>query len=94
MNKLKTILKVFILFICLFIGQELYANKPIQKDTLKWERKVIENDFYRIVVSGYNPQIDTVEIYLRDKVTTKYLIKVDNDKKIKKTYNKIKKSKN
>ena len=51
MNKLKIILKVFILFIGLFIGQELYANKPIQKDTLKWERKVAENDFYRIVVN-------------------------------------------
>lgn len=45
-----------------------------QPDTLKWERMAKENDLYRIVVSGYEPKIDTVEIYITPQVTTKYVI--------------------
>lgn len=46
----------------------------VKADSLKWERRVKENDLYRIVVSGYEPKIDTVEIYITPQVTTKYVI--------------------
>lgn len=69
----------------LLLGLSLLASAQdtLRTDTLKWGRKVMENDLYRIVVSGYEPKIDTVEIYITPQVTTKYLIRVDDKKKIK-----------
>jgi hypothetical protein len=64
-----------------------------ESDTLKFDRKVYENEYFRAVVSGYQPRLDTLEIYIGGKVTNNYLIRVET-KKEKRFLRKIRKRKN
>ena len=49
-------------------------------DTLKFERRIYEADYYRAVVYGYQPRLDTLEIYVGGKMTNNYLIRVETRK--------------
>ena len=80
---MKRLMSVAVLLLSCLTASFSQDSTCVKTDSLKWERKVKENDLYRIVVSGYEPKIDTVEIYLTPQVTTKYLIRVDDKKKIK-----------
>lgn len=73
----KGILLAFIAFVVCFLSSPLSAQ---DKDTLRFERRVYERDCYRAVVSGYQPRLDTLEIYVGGKVTNNYLIRVETRK--------------
>ena len=76
---------------CLF---SMPCNATVHKmDTLQYERRVYENEYFRAVVSGYQPRLDTLEIYIGGKVTNNYLIRVET-KKEKRFLRKIRKRKN
>lgn len=76
---------------CLF---SMSCNATVHKmDTLQYERRVYENEYFRAVVSGYQPRLDTLEIYIGGKVTNNYLIRVET-KKEKRFLRKIRKRKN
>jgi hypothetical protein len=62
-------------------------------DTLKFERRIYETDYYRAVVSGYQPRLDTLEIYIGSKVINNYLIRVETRKE-KRMLRKMKRNKN
>lgn len=72
---------LFLIVACILSLGFVKGQDTLTVDSLKWERRVYEKDIYRIVVSGYNPRVDTVEIYIAPQVTTKYLIRVDDKKK-------------
>lgn len=64
-----------------------------ESDTLKFERRIYETDYYRAVVSGYQPRLDTLEIYVGGKMTNNYLIRVETRKE-KRMLRKMKRNKN
>lgn len=88
-------IKKYMIVLMLLFLSSLYAiaqdtiQKPCVSDSLKWERKVYENDIYKIVVSGYKPRLETVEIYVGEKVEVVYLIRQEDAKKrLKRRYKK------
>lgn len=65
---------------CTMLLSSPCVDNTYQRDTLKYERRVYERDTYRAVVSGYEPRLDTLEIYIGGKVTNNYLIRVETRK--------------
>lgn len=66
--------RILLLIACILSLGIAKGQDTLMVDTLKWERRVYEKDIYRIVVSGYNPQVDTVEIYIGGSSETRYVI--------------------
>ena len=78
-------------FACLF---SIPCNATVHKmDTLQYERRVYENEYFRAVVSGHQPRLDTLEIYVGGKVTNTYLIRVETRKE-RRILRKMKRNKN
>lgn len=76
---------------CLF---SIPCNATVHKmDTLQYERRVYENEYFRAVVSGHQPRLDTLEIYVGGKVTNTYLIRVETRKE-RRILRKMKRNKN
>ena len=83
MTKAKILIAVLVITLASVCG--VRAQDTVQQkacsvaDTLKWECKVYERDIYRIVVSGYMPRLDSVELYIGTRESsTVYLIREED----------------